>query len=103
MLLEQFERDAEAFSAALARERYLHYAGLRPELDTATIYERYPDLASAEAFRRLRDQPLDPRMLALLLGFVATNVLERGTRALGEQLAVEEAASTIEWLGRQVD
>jgi hypothetical protein len=51
--LDAYRGEADRFVAALDEEFYLHYAGLKPELELAPIYERYADLASLDACTRL--------------------------------------------------
>jgi len=94
-----FEREAEAFTAALNRERYLYRAGVKPALELEPIYERHPELCSIDTYGWLHDQPLEAKPLRWLLDFVASNMIGQATWRMDEQLAEAEARAAVEWDG----
>ena len=99
MDLQSFERDAEALASALARERYVHDAGLSPTVDVSRVYDRFPEICSTDTYARLQDQPIDARQLRPLLDFATTSALGDRLKRLTDSLANAEAATAVEWLG----
>ena len=59
--LDAYREEADRFIAALDEEYYLHFAGLKDDLELAPIYERYSDLVDARRLPRARrrDEPGD--------------------------------------------
>ena len=51
--LEAYRDEADRFIAALDEEYYLHFAGLKDEFELSPIYERFSDLTTLDACRRL--------------------------------------------------
>ena len=51
--LDAYREEADRFIAALDEEYYLHFAGLKEAFELTPIYERYADLATLDACRRL--------------------------------------------------
>src|SRR5688572_8404066 len=49
--LDGYRAGADRFDAELNEEYYLHYAGLKPELDLRSIYERHADLSDLETVK----------------------------------------------------
>jgi hypothetical protein len=53
--LDAYRDEADRFVAALDEEYYLHYAGLKETFELEPIYERFADLTTLEAARRLAE------------------------------------------------
>jgi hypothetical protein len=53
--LDAYRDEADRFIAALDEEYYLHYAGLKESFELEPIYERFADLTSLDAARRLAE------------------------------------------------
>jgi hypothetical protein len=53
--LDAYRDEADRFIAALDEEYYLHYAGLKERFELEPIYERFSDLTTLEAARRLAE------------------------------------------------
>ena len=51
--LDAYREEADRFIAALDEEYYLHFAGLKESFELTPIYERYADVATLDACRRL--------------------------------------------------
>ena len=51
--LDGYRAGADRFLAELDEEYYLHYAGLKPELELRPIYERHADLIELDTVKRL--------------------------------------------------
>ena len=51
--LDGYRAGADRFEAELNEEYYLHFAGLKPDLDLRTIYERHADLTDLDTVKRL--------------------------------------------------
>jgi len=100
--LVRFEQEAESFLQAFAHEEYAYESGQKPSLDLAPIYDRFRTLFTAEQFRALRDEPIEPARKRMLLDFVATQILLAAARPLTEQIALREAARRLTWRGEQL-
>ncbi|MPZ22176.1 MAG: hypothetical protein GEU28_01215 [Dehalococcoidia bacterium] len=101
-LLDRLDRDAAAFSGELSREHYLNGAGLKDDLQTGPIFERYGWMFEREVVDKLqKTRPRDERYHALR-EFVVEAFIEDGARALTERIAERETADTIEWDGKSV-
>jgi hypothetical protein len=94
-----FEREAEAFLAALTGVRYARRAGLGPTPGPRLIYDRHPDLWSVETYERLQDQPIDPRQLQALRSFVASAIVDEAANDATERLAEAEVRARVTWIG----
>ena len=53
--LDAYRDEADRFIAALDEEYYLHYAGLKESFELEPIYERFSDLTTLDAPRRLAE------------------------------------------------
>lgn len=101
MTIAQIRTDARTFLEALEEEVYLHYAGLKPELNASSIYERYPGLTSREAIQIL-DHALaqatspDNRRHRYLKAFLLGGYLGQATKHLDDRIATEEAGATVQ-------
>jgi hypothetical protein len=94
--VDAYREEADRFLAALDEEHYLHLAGHKGELELAPIYERYADLTSLDACRRLRasvDDGVAPREL---WRFACEGYLGELTREETEEVARLEASLTVE-------
>ncbi len=47
--IDSYREQADRFEAEMLEEYYLHFAGLKDELEIESIYERYPDLTTLDA------------------------------------------------------
>jgi len=95
--LPVFERDAEAFSSALNRERYHYLAGLTPTLPLTALYADFRHLFNEDTFGELLEAEVEPRPKRLLLAFTGTHFLESRASAYTEQLAAQESALQVVW------
>ena len=57
-MVEEFERDIDAFTQEETREFYLVGAGLKEELELAPIYERYAHLFTLDGVKQALDQAM---------------------------------------------
>ena len=98
--LEQYRRRAEAFVGELDREYYEHFSGRKPRCETATVYDRYPELFTREAIDGLEGQYAEAEddeklRLAYLLAFVIDAYMGEQTKHLGDEIANVEGETTI--------
>jgi hypothetical protein len=89
--LDEYRERADRFIAEQMEEYYLHFAGLKDELDFAPIYERYGDLVELEQTRRLGEVAEESPRLRELWKFSCEGYLEALTRDLIERSANLEA------------
>jgi hypothetical protein len=97
MDLRAYLHDAEAFSQALNREYYLHFAGLKDELELTPIYDLYGSLFTTDAYEEIAETELDPKQKHFIRAFIAENFIDAQVKRHTEQLARAEAAATLEW------
>jgi hypothetical protein len=92
-----FTRDAETFSRALGRQRYLYGAGLQPTLDLSALYDDFAHLFRADTFGELLEADVEPTCKRMLLDFLTTGHLADRARSYTERLAADRSAMTVPW------
>jgi hypothetical protein len=101
--LDAYREEADGFIAALDEEYYLHFAGLKDEYELTPIYERYADLATLDACRRLGEAAeTRDRGAVELWRFACEGYLGNLTRAEAEEIAGLEASLEAEVDGERV-
>ena len=105
--LATYRQRAEEFLGAIDKEYYEHFSGRKAVCDTASVYDRYPDLFTAEAFTQLNklyEAAVDDekRRLAYLLAFVVDGYMGEQTKHLGDEIANTEGQATIEVDGQTI-
>ncbi|HEV2075828.1 MAG TPA: hypothetical protein VGR10_06285 [Thermoleophilaceae bacterium] len=97
MELDAYRREAQAFTTALGREHYLHFAGLKPSLEVEPIYQAHAGLftpAAAETLRKAR--------APALLEFCVEGLIGRATAAEAAELARREAELELDVEGASI-
>ena len=84
--LDAYREEADRFIAALDEE-YYHFAGLKESFELTPIYERYADLATLEACRRLGEAEPADRGGVELWRFACEGYLGNLTREEAEEIA----------------
>jgi hypothetical protein len=110
LMLDWYRRDYADFNAACMREQYLFLSGQKPHLEIAPVYERYSDLFARDAIDRLQQHLADApphfeterAALRRLLTFAVEQFLENEVKELTEAISDQEAATRIEWRGREL-
>ncbi len=100
-MVEEFERDIEAFTQEETREVYLVWAGLKEELELAPIYERYAHLFTLDGVKRTLDQAIDKRT-RYIAEFLTLGYLENKVKDLSEEITNAMLRATVEWDGEEV-
>ena len=101
-------RDLEPFQIELAEENYLNLAGLKDEMDSARIFEKYAHLFSKEAVATVSQAKQDAkdgddsRMLRYLLRFSAEGYLEDAVKSLTDKSLTFQARSVIDLDGVEI-
>jgi hypothetical protein len=90
--LDRFRERADRFIAELDEEFYLHYAGLKEELELSPIYERYSELTRLEQAQALGATANGDRGIRELWRFAAEGYLSDLTRDQAEKIARLEAS-----------
>jgi hypothetical protein len=88
--LDGYRAGADRFLAEMDEEYYLHYAGLKPDLDLRSIYERHADLIDVETVKRV-GQAVRGREHLELFRFGCEGYLGELTREDQERIAELEA------------
>jgi hypothetical protein len=97
MLFDAYRREAEAFVSEIGLEHYLHFAGLKPNLEIQPVYESHAVLFTHEAVDGLR-AGANPT----LLEFCVEGLAGRATTAEAAELADREAGLELTVDGRTV-
>ena len=100
--IDAYREEADRFLAAFDEELYLHFAGLKEELELAPIYERYSDLTSLDACRRLETAAHEEIVGTELWRFACEGYLGDLTRDEAEEVAHLEATLTAEVDGETI-
>ena len=101
--LDAYREEADRFIAALDEEYYLHFAGLKESFELTPIYERYADLATLDACRRLgRAAESGDRGAVELWRFACEGYLGNLTRHEAEEIAGLEASLEAEIDGEKL-
>jgi hypothetical protein len=101
--LDAYREEADRFIAALDEEYYLHFAGLKDSFELTPIYERYADLATLEACRRLGETAESADRGAVeLWRFACEGYLGNLTRVEAEEIAGLEASLEAEVDGESI-
>ncbi len=99
--LEQIRKDVENCERRLNEEYYLNWAGLKDELDTASVMEECPSVGEREAVDHLEArlqiaEPDEERGLRYLHGVTTHHYIGNLVRELTDAKETEEARLTIE-------
>ena len=100
--------DLEAFQSELMAEFYSNYAGLKDELSTVPIYDRYSHLFSAEAIEAVEKAGEDPppdedmRWQRYLRAFSTMGFVDSAVKALTDKVSTWEAKSTVAFGGEDI-
>jgi hypothetical protein len=101
--LEAYRDEADRFIAALDEEYYLHFAGLKDEFELSPIYERFSDLTTLDACRRLAaSAEIEGRGAVELWRFGCDGYVGDLTRADAEEIAGLEASLTTTVDGEEI-
>jgi hypothetical protein len=92
--LETYRERADRFEAEMLEEYYLHFAGLKDELQIEPIYARYEDLTTLEAATGLGASVDGDRRIRELWQFACTGYL--GNLAKSQEARVNELEATLE-------
>jgi oligoendopeptidase F len=88
--LEGYREGADRFIAELDEEYYLHFAGLKENLDLEPIYERHQELTTIEWARALGDSVNGDRRVRELWRFACEGHLGNLTKEHSEKVAALE-------------
>jgi hypothetical protein len=101
--LESYRDEADRFIAALDEEYYLHFAGLKEDFELSPIYERFSDLTTLDACRRLAAAAeVEGRSARELWRFACEGYVGDLTRADAEEIAGLEASLTATVDGEEI-
>ena len=100
--LDDYREQADRFIAAIDEEYYLHYAGHKPSLDLAPIYERFAELTSLEQANRVGAAADGNRRIRELWRFACQGYLGNLTREHDERTARLEAELTATVDGEEI-
>jgi hypothetical protein len=101
--LDAYREEADRFIAALDEEYYLHFAGFKDSFELSPIYERYADLATLDACRRLGESAeVGGRGAVELWRFACEGYMGDLAREEAEEIAHLETSLTAEVDGEEI-
>ena len=92
--LETYRKRADRFEAEMLEEYYLHFAGLKDELEIEPIYQRYEDLTTLDVATGLGASVDGDRRIRELWHFACNGYL--GNLAKSQEARVNELEATVE-------
>ncbi|HJX05000.1 MAG TPA: hypothetical protein VJ489_04190 [Thermoplasmata archaeon] len=103
----RLRKDIEPFQGELMEEFYRNFAGLKDEMSTVPIYDKYSHLFSSEAVESLKDgapdEPTDDaRWFKYLRAFVVLGHVDSATKVLSDRATTFEAQSMVQFGGEQI-
>ncbi len=107
MNIDEFCIDTENFLSKIDKEYYLHFAGLKPELNLKIIYDEYPQLFDPETvifFKGLfnKSEGENRKKAKHLFEFSAEGYMGNRFSHITDSIANKEASSKIEIEGKDV-
>ncbi len=108
MDLEKYRQTAESFLSRLDKEYYLHFAGLKEELNTSDIYNENSWLFDRKNFDDLKELKDNEKCtdgktkLFNLLKFCGEGFIENQVKELSDSIAEQEAKAVIKLNGEDV-
>lgn len=101
-LLDDLDREAEAFAEALEREQYLNGSGQKDDLELAPIYARHARLFARETIDEIRGADASDERYPELRRLVVEGYLDAAASELTEAVTDRETHDTVEWDGERV-
>ena len=103
----RLREDLEAFQGALMLEFYSNYAGLKDDMSTTGIYDRYAHLFSKDTLAALAgpppdDDPDEARRRRYLRAFCTVGHLDSAVKELTDKANTYEARSVVEFDGETI-
>jgi hypothetical protein len=107
MDIEKYKIGAENFLSELDKEYYLHFAGLKEELNTGAIYDKFGELFLLEYFNLIKEfkdkaKGEDRKKYSYLLNFCGETLIEEPVKELVDEMGEDEAKAKIEIEGEAV-
>ncbi|MCC7368246.1 MAG: hypothetical protein IT306_07485 [Chloroflexi bacterium] len=99
MHLAFFERDADLLVTDLERSHYLDRSGRYQGLRWPSIYERYAEVWSLDAYEQLLDIDADERVAPGLQRLVLEQFVRSAEARSQADIAVQERLTTVDWGG----
>jgi hypothetical protein len=106
--ISRLRKDVEPFQSELMEEFYSNYAGLKDEMSTVGIYERYGHLFSedaiAEVARTIEDtgEGEDSRWLKYLRTFATMGYVDNAVKVLTDKAQTFESQAEVEVSGERI-
>ncbi len=107
MDIEKYKINAENFLSELDKEYYLHFAGLKEELNTGAIYDKFGELFLLEYFNLIKEfkdkaEGEDRKKYSYLLKFCGETLIEKPVKELVDEIGEDEAKAKLEIEGKDV-
>ncbi|MBM3706125.1 MAG: hypothetical protein FJW66_06335 [Actinobacteria bacterium] len=107
MDIQNYRQKSEIFLSELDKEYYLHYSGLKQDLNISDIYDRYAELFSFNNFKLVREfgersSAGDFKRFSYLLRFCGEGLLENRAKKFVDLIGEQEARATVNIDGKDV-
>jgi len=106
--ISRLRKDVEPFQSELMEEFYSNYAGLKDEMSTVGIYERYGHLFSEDAISKVgkaieeSDESEDSRWLKYLRTFSTMGYVDNAVKVFTDKAQTFEAQAEVEVSGEKI-
>ena len=106
--ISRLRKDVEPFQSELMEEFYNNYAGLKDEMSTVGIYERYGHLFSEQAIAEVSqaieksDETEDSRWLRYLRTFATMGYVDNAVKVFTDKAQTFEAQAEVETSGEKI-
>jgi len=107
MNIENYKINAENFLSEMDKEYYLHFSGLKEELNISAIYDKFREIFLLEYFdliKKSKDEAKgeDKKKYLYLLKFCGEALIEKPVKELVDEMGEDEAKAKIEVEGKDV-
>ncbi len=105
--ISRIRADLEPFQSELAEEFYQSFAGLKDDMSTVPVYNRYPHLFSEDALKSIaakleEEESEDTRWLRYLRSFATLGYMDNALKELTDRSVTMEAQAEVELDGRKI-
>jgi len=107
MDIEKYRKEAESFLYKMDKEYYLHFSGIKDNLNVSDIYDEFKNLFSKEYishFKNIKEKSAgeEKKKASFLLKFCTEGYMEMQTKSLIDEIAEDEARAKITVDGKKV-
>jgi hypothetical protein len=107
MDIEKYRKEAVSFLYKMDKEYYLHFSGIKDNLNVSEIYDEFKNLFSKEYishFKNIKEESAgeEKKKASFLLKFCTEGYMEMQTKSLIDEIAEDEARAKITVDGKKI-